>query len=130
MNNQNNVQKPKNTSNLIALICTISGIVVGVIGGICFGVIGAFIGLAAGVVGLIFAIKAKKETNGAAGQASFVMGIVAIALSVVFMLGCAAIGCSESSSTGTNYTCYGLCGGSCKAANDTAKVYKKYSSLF
>lgn len=128
---QNNYQKPKNTNNLIALICSIVGLVIAILGGILYGIIGAIIGLAGGVVGVVFAIKAKNETNGAVGQAAFVVGIIAVAFGFVFFVGCGACGCMEQSSyTGSSYTCYGLCGGSCMAANDAKNVINSYNSLF
>ena len=109
-----------NNLNIIALVLGIVSIVLGVIGGITFGIFGALLGCAAGVVGLVFGIKVRKESGKAMGTSSFVCSLIGLCLSAFFFLGCASVGGIESCAEGTRgYTCYGCVGGSCMYQNDS-----------
>lgn len=96
----------------------IVSLIIAILGGIMFGVIGASIALVLGILAVVLSINAKKETEGAKGQAGFVCGLLGIIFAVIFAVGCAICGAVESSGTKTSYTCYGCVGGSCMVAND------------
>lgn len=114
---QPNAPQPdeSNSSSTISIILGISGLVFAILGGLLFGVIPALLGLAAGVVGLVFSIKVRKETNNSKGTAGLILGILSVTFGVGFAIGCASCSCGT-----TNYTCYGCIGGSCMAASDVS----------
>lgn len=101
-------------------------LVVGIIGGITFGVIGGAIALVLGIVAIIMGVGAKKETNGAKGSAGMICGILGIAFGALFTLACAACG-SET----LGYGCYGTIGGAMCAVNDAEDALNDiYGSLY
>lgn len=104
MENKNN--------NTIALVLSIVGLLLGTLGGICFGVYCSIPGLICGIVGMVIAIDVKKKTQNQVGGAAFVVGLLALIFSAIFTIGCAACGSNN------DYGCKGVIGGSCKAADD------------
>ena len=110
----------------------IVSIVLGVLGGITFGVIGAGLGLIAGIIAIVLGINEKKKAGeGAANsQAGFVCGIIGLVFSAIFFAGCGICGLTESGSYGTKgYTCYGCIGGSCMMSNDVTGAVNDLNDL-
>lgn len=115
-----------NQKATISTICGIVSLVVGIIGGITFGVIGGAIALVLGIVAIIMGVGAKKETNGAKGSAGMICGILGIVFGALFTLACVACG----SETG-GYGCYGTIGGPMCAVNDAEDALNDiYGSLY
>lgn len=85
-------QAPKHPKTTLATLMGVAGLVLGTLGAILFGVIAAAIGLALGVVGAIFAVTIKKETNNTQGGGVMVLAILAIVFGAVFAIGCLACG--------------------------------------
>ena len=108
----------KNGKATAGMVLGIVGLILAIIGGLCFGVIGAGIALVLGIVAVVLSVNVKKETDGAKGQAGFVCGLLGIIFAAIFAVGCAICGAVESRGTKTSYSCYGCVGGSCMAAND------------
>lgn len=119
-----------NTNNVIALILGIVSIVLGVFGGMLFGVFGAGFGLIAGVVGLVLSIGVRKATNNIQGTPAFICALIGLIFSVVFAAGCGICGCTQKMAGAGDYTCYGCVGGSCKAQNDLRGAYRDLENLF
>lgn len=107
----------------------IVSLIIAILGGIMFGVIGAGIALVLGVVAVVLSINAKKETEGAKGQAGFVCGLLGIIFAVIFAVGCAICGAAEFSGTKTNHTCYGCIGGPCMIAYDGDEINDTLNKL-
>lgn len=110
----------------------IASIVLGVLGGILFGIFGAGLGLIVGIVAIVLGINEKKNAGeGAANSnAGFICGIIGAALSVVFFAGCGICGLTENASYGTKgYTCYGCIGGSCMINNDVNGAMNELNDL-
>lgn len=122
-------QGPSNPFGIISLVLGIVGLVVSFIGGICYGVFGGIFGILLGVGGIVLGIMAKKTANSSMATAGFVCGIIAVAFGFIFMVGCTACGCIESSETETSYTCYGVCGGSCMAAKDANDAVESLNNI-
>ena len=101
------------TKSTVSLVCGIVSIVVGIIGGITWGVIGAGVALVLGIVAVVMGIGAKKETNGTKGNAGFVCGILGIVFGALF-----AVACSVCGSGTAGYGCYGTCGAAMCLEND------------
>ncbi len=113
MNNMGQTPAPAPKNGTAALVLGIVGLVVSILGGICFGVIGALIGLACSIVAVVLSIGVKNATNNQKGGSAFVCGLLGIIFGAIFMVGCAIYG-----SCSAGYMCYGCVGGRCKASSD------------
>lgn len=109
------------SNNSLATALSIVGLVLSILGAWLFGVFLSIPALILGVVSVIMAVNIKKATNNAKGTPAMVCGILAIVFAAVFTIGCMSC---------TKYGCYGLVGGSCKAASDVEGVYSDYSNWF
>lgn len=96
-----------------SLVCGIVSLVVGIIGGITFGIIGAAIALVTGIIGVVMGVGAKKETNGTKGTGGMVCGILGIVFGALFAISCTVCGAESE-----GYGCYGVVGGPMCLAND------------
>ena len=103
-------------SNGLSIALGVVGIVVSIIGGICFGIIGALLGLGCSVAAIILGINAQKASNGVEGKAGFICGIIGAAFGVIFFIGCLACGGS--------YGKWGCVCGVNKASNDINDAWK------
>ena len=101
----------------IGTICGILSIIVGILGGLAFGIIGGSIALVLGIVGIIMGVTAKKETGGLKGGAGMVCGIIGIVFGALFTIACAVCG-----SASAGYGCYGCIGGTMCAVDDAEDV--------
>ena len=106
----------------VALACGICSIVIGILGGILFGVYGGGVGLALGILGIVMGTNAKK-TGDPKGQSGFVTGLIGAIFSVIFIAGCAFCGLKASQSgASSNYGCAGCVGTACQAKSDVEKA--------
>lgn len=123
-NNQNNfyVSPQVKQSNTISLVLGITGLSIGMIGGIMFGLFCSLPALAMGIVALLMAINTRKETNNAMGSGAMICAVLAIVFATIFTLGCLACRCGDIGS----YSCYGLVGGTCKANNDVNNALNSF----
>ena len=101
------------SKSTVATVCGIVSLVVGIIGGITFGIFGAAIALVCGIIAVVMGVGAKKETNGAKGGAGMVCGILGIVFGALFAIACSVCGAGTG-----GYACYGTVGGTMCAAND------------
>ena len=106
----------------VALACGICSIVIGILGGILFGVYGGGVGLVLGILGIVMGTNAKKSGD-VKGQSGFVTGLIGAIFSVIFIAGCAFCGI-KASQTGasSNYGCAGCVGTACQAKSDVEKA--------
>ncbi|MBR4344409.1 MAG: hypothetical protein IKP88_17195 [Lachnospiraceae bacterium] len=95
----------------LAVALGVVGIVISILGGICFGIFGALLGIASSVGGIILGINTQKATNGAQGKGGLVCGIIGAAFGVLFFIGCLA--CDVG-----GYGKFGCVGGCNSAVND------------
>lgn len=101
----------------VALACGICSIIIGILGGILFGVIGGGLGLILGVLGIVIGTNAKKSGD-VKGQSGFVTGIIGVVFSVIFVAGCTYCALQSSELGVSKYTLTGCVGGSCSAVKD------------
>lgn len=106
----------------VALACGICSIVIGILGGILFGVYGGGVGLVLGILGIVMGTNAKKSGD-VKGQSGFVTGLIGAIFSVIFIAGCAFCGIKASQGgASSNYGCAGCVGTACQAKSDVEKA--------
>jgi hypothetical protein len=91
----------------------IGSLILGIVGALLFGTVVALIGLALGIVGLIFSIKIRKESNNQDGTAAFVLSLLGVIFAALF-----AIACTACSSCTCGYGKWGCIGSKCMVKND------------
>lgn len=124
------MEQNNNNGSPLGLIFGIVSLVVSIVGGITFGVIGAGIALVCGILAIVFAVKTKKETDGAKGTGGLVMGILGIVFGAIFAIGCTVCGASVMSEAGTSGgTCYGCVGVKCWADSKTGELQDALNNI-
>ena len=91
----------------------LGGLILGTAGAFMFGFISGLLGLALGIVGLVFSIKIRKESNNQDGTAAFVLSLLAIIFATLF-----TIACTACSSCTCGYGKWGCIGSKCMVNHD------------
>ncbi|MBO4890402.1 MAG: zinc-ribbon domain-containing protein [Lachnospiraceae bacterium] len=102
----------------------IGSIVLSVLGAILFGTIPALLGLALGIVALIFSIKVRKASGEEQGSAAFICSLLGVIFGAVFFVACTFCG---ACTCGTG--CYGCVGSACRARRAVKDVDRALNDL-
>ncbi len=114
-----------NSKATVATICGVISLIVGIIGGITFGIIGGGIALVTGIIAVVMGVTAKKETYGAKGSAGMVCGIIGIVFGALFTIACTVCGSGTA-----GYGCYGLVGGTMCAVDDVEDELEDFNNAW
>jgi len=108
----------------LAIALGVVGIVISILGGICFGIFGALLGLGSSVGGIILGINTQKATNGAEGKGGLVCGIIGAVFGFIFFVGC--LTCAGSYG---KFGCIGGCNAVVNDAKNDADFQKAWNEL-